>query len=262
MENVMLDQISPAQFRSFEITGDYSAPDTKQKAEFDLKMQTITGNLNSSLCRDLQIYNAPKSKYDKFWEIAVAKIKEMTTVGNRRHATASMETGDVVVDMALDISSPDLHKKCHQEAQKAGLTAEEMLSLSWFKVQFWPKDATTHSALNYMGRFSVKYMIQQCMTRKGDDDVHYAGAVYKYAREYAVSIHNLVSFICTDNKHKISVGEPGFSVATLPCGHRVFLVKNEVFQVADHDLSNLSLIPTVILINHICESVEDSWYQG
>ena len=116
-------------------------------------MQTITGNLNSSLCRDLQIYNAPKSKYDKFWEIAVAKIKEMTAVGNRRHATASMETGDVVVDMALDISSPDLHKKCHQEAEKAGLTAEEMLSLSWFKLQFWPKDATTHSALNYMGHF-------------------------------------------------------------------------------------------------------------
>ena len=105
-------------------------------------------------------------------------------------------------------------------------------------------------------------MIQQCMARKADDDVHYAGAVYKYAREYAVSIHNLVSFICTDNKHKISVGEPGFSVATLPCGHRVLLVKNEVFQVADHDLSNLSLIQTVILINHICESVEDSWYQG
>ena len=34
-------------------------------------------------------------------------------------------------------------------------------------------------------------MIQQCMARKADDDVHYAGAVYKYAREYAVSIHNL-----------------------------------------------------------------------
>ena len=46
----------------------------------------------------------------------------MTAVGNRRHATASMETGHVVVDMALDISSLNLHKKCHQEAQKAGLT--------------------------------------------------------------------------------------------------------------------------------------------
>ena len=61
-----------------------------------------------------------------------------------RHATASMETEDVVVNMALAISTPDLDKKCCQEAQKAGLTAEEMPLLSWFKLQFWPKDATTH----------------------------------------------------------------------------------------------------------------------
>ena len=38
--------------------------------------------------------------------------------------------------------------------------------------------------------------------------------------------------------------------------------KNEVFQVADHDFSNFSLIPTVILINHIRESIEDLWYRG
>ena len=112
-----------------------------------------------------------------------------------------------MVNMALAISSPDLHKKCCLEAEKAGLTAEEMLSLSWFKPQFWPKDATTHSALKYTGRFSVKYMIQQHMARKAYDDVHYAGAVYKHAREYAISICNLVSFICSNDKHRISVGE-------------------------------------------------------
>ena len=38
--------------------------------------------------------------------------------------------------------------------------------------------------------------------------------------------------------------------------------KNKVFQIADHDFSNLSLIPIAILINHISEGVEDSWYQG
>ena len=59
-ENVMFHRISPAQFHLIyrEITGDYSAPDTKQPAEFDLRIQTIMGNLDSSLCRDLQIYNA------------------------------------------------------------------------------------------------------------------------------------------------------------------------------------------------------------
>ena len=68
-ENVMFDRISPAQFCLIyrEITGDNSAPDTKQQAKSNLKTQTIMGNLDSSLCRDLQIYNARKSKYDKVW---------------------------------------------------------------------------------------------------------------------------------------------------------------------------------------------------
>ena len=123
----MFDRISPAQFRLIyrEITGANSAPDTKQQVEFNLKMQTIMGNLGSSLCRDVRIYNARKSKYDKFWEIAAAKIEEMTAVDDRRHATASRETGDVVVNMALAISAHHLHKQCCQEVEKAGLTAEE-----------------------------------------------------------------------------------------------------------------------------------------
>ena len=133
----------------------------------------------------------------------------MTAVDDQRHRTVSVETGDVVVNMALAMSAPDLHKKCCQEAEKTGLTAEETPSLSWFKLQFWPKDATTHSVLNYMARFSIKYMIQQRMARKAPADVHYAEAVYKYAREYAVSIRDLVSFVCTDDNHKISVKESG-----------------------------------------------------
>ena len=86
-------------------------------------------------------------------------------------------------------------------------------------------------------------MIQQRMSRKAHDDVHYAGAVYNYARKYAVSIRDLVSFICTDDNYKILLGEPGFPVATLPWGRRVLVGKTEVFQVADHDFSNLSFQP-------------------
>ena len=70
------------------------------------------GNLDLSLCRGLPIYNACKSKYDTFWEIAVSKIKEMTAVNDQRHATAPVKTGDVVVNMALAIYVSGLHKKC------------------------------------------------------------------------------------------------------------------------------------------------------
>ena len=76
-----------------------------------------------------------------------------------------------------------------------------------------------------MGRVSVKYMIQQHMARKAYVDAHYAGAVYKYVREYAVSIRDLASFICINNKSKILVIEPGFPVAALPRGCSVFVGK-------------------------------------
>ena len=48
MKNVIFDRISPTQFCLIyrEITGDYSAPHTKQQVEFQIRMQTIMGNLD------------------------------------------------------------------------------------------------------------------------------------------------------------------------------------------------------------------------
>ena len=45
---IMFDRIFPLQFRLIykEITGNYSAPDTKQQVQFDLRMQTIMGSLD------------------------------------------------------------------------------------------------------------------------------------------------------------------------------------------------------------------------
>ena len=84
-------------------------------------------------------------------------------------------------------------------------------------------------------------MLQQRMIRKSHDDDHYANAIFKYAREYAVSIRDICSFVCTDN--------------------RVLVGNNESFQVRDHDFSTISLIPTVILVNDTPERVDELWYR-
>ena len=55
------------------------------------------------------------------------------------------------------------------------------------------------------------------MVIKAHDKVHYAWAVYEYAREYIMSIRDLASFIYTNDKHK-TFAEAGFPVAALPCG--------------------------------------------
>ena len=142
------------------------------------------------------------------------------------------------------------------------MTESEIPLLSLFKFQFWPKDCTTHSALNYTGHFSVKYIMQQRMVRKSHDDDHYINAIYKYAQQYVIDIRDWASFICIDDKHKILLSEPGFPLSALPCSRRVLVGKNQVFQVRDHDFSTISLIPTVILLNTIPETVDGSWYWG
>ena len=113
-----------------------------------------------------------------------------------------------------------------------------------------------------MERFPVKYMLQQRMIRKAHDDDHYANAIFKYACEYALSIRSICSFVCTDDKHKISMGEPNFPLAALPGGRLVLVANNKSFQVGNHDFSTISLIPTVILVNDIPERVDKSWCPG
>ena len=183
-----------------------------------------------------------KAKFDSFWDIAKNVIEELTAVDDRRHTQGSTTSGEVVVNMAIAISAHDLYDKCKNAYLKKQLPENEIPSFSWFKFQFWPKDSTTHTALNYTGRFPVKYMLQQRMIRKSHDDDHYANAIFKYAREYAVSIRDICSFVCTNDKHKISMGEPNFPLAALPRGRRVLKGKNESFQVGDHDFSTISLI--------------------
>ena len=150
--------------------------------------------------------------------------------------------------MAIAISARDLYDKYKNAYLKKQLPEDEITSFSWFKFQFWPIDSTTHAALNYTGRFPVKYMLQQRMIRKSHDDDHYTNAIFKYAREYAVSIRDICSFVCTDDKNKISIGEPNFPLAALIRGRRVLVGNNESFQVGDHDFSTIILFPTVIFV--------------
>ena len=155
----------------------------------------------------------------------------------------------------------DLYEKCKEEALKS-LSEENIPSLSWFRFQFWPKNFRTNAALNYTGRFKVKYMMQQRMLRKQHDDDHYCSCIYKYLRSMVTSLRDISLFICTDDKHKISCGEPNYPLSALPRGRRVLVARNEYYRVGGHDFSKISIIPTVVIVNNIPESVDSSWYRG
>lgn len=66
-------------------------------------------------------------------------------------------------------------------------------------------------------------------------------------------------FVCMDDKHCLKVGEPNYPVAAVERGRRVFVSRNQTFEVADHDFTRVSLIPSVSFVVDIPDDVADSW---
>ena len=76
---VMLDKMSPAQFRTIysELTGDYSVTDNTKSKIVDERMQLILKTADPSILRDLRVMNSRKSKFDEFWDVTAKKIEEL-----------------------------------------------------------------------------------------------------------------------------------------------------------------------------------------
>ena len=257
---VMIDKISPSQFRSIisELTGDYSVSDNKISKETDDRLRAIVNNADDSVLRDSRKNNGQKLKFDKFWEIAAETIEHLqaTVVDDRQHSDATQD-GDVVVNTSLAISARDLYEQIVEAAKKEGLSDTEMPSLSWFRFQFWPKNPYSHACLiNYTGHLKIKYMVQQRNIRKSLDDDYYCAVLYRYLREFSLLFRDYCTMISTNDKNKIKVGEPGCPVAAVTRGKRVLMGQGQVVQVADHDFSNTTIIPTVFLVHNLPPTID------
>ena len=98
-------------------------------------------------------------------------------------------------------------------------------------------------------------MIQSRQFRHSHVDSHYASALYRYEREFAIRYRGFTTFVCQDDKHTIKVGEPGYSIAAVEWGKQGLVGLNEKLVVGDHDFTKLSLVPSVNFIINIPESV-------
>ena len=95
-------------------------------------------------------------------------------------------------------------------------------SVKWLALQFRPKDPTKKNAMQYTGRFEVKYMVQARQFRPSHPDVHYASALFRYQRMFAVKYSSLCIYVFLDDKHHCKVGGPGLPVAAVDRGKRVY----------------------------------------
>uniref|UniRef100_A0A1X7SJS1 Uncharacterized protein n=1 Tax=Amphimedon queenslandica TaxID=400682 RepID=A0A1X7SJS1_AMPQE len=105
-------------------------------------------------------------------------------------------------------------------------------------------------------------MIQKRQFRKTHPDSHFCAAVFRYMRDYAIKFRDISVFACIDDKHFIKVGEPGFPIAAAERGREVIVSSNEVFVVGDHDFTKFKIIPSVVLLVDIPETIDGSFYSG
>ena len=105
-------------------------------------------------------------------------------------------------------------------------------------------------------------MVQSRQLSHDHPDKHYAAAVFKYLKEFAVKFREIASLVCQDDKHSMKVGEHGFPVAAVDRGKSVFVGKNAAFSVGDHDFTKVKLIPSVAFLIDIPERPDDKFFQG
>ena len=237
----------------FIFPGDCCASSTTDQTRIDQRVQQIVDMEDSDVILDLRALNeGQKSKYDAFWEECGKFLHEEigSAVDDRRHC--------VITHLARAISIRDLVEQVKQRCSPE----ISIPSAEWVRLQFWPKTPRAKSIHHHTGRFKMKFMIQQRQWRHSHPDTHYAAALFRYMREYAVDVRDYCTFVCLDDKHRIKVGEPGFPVASAERGRRVPVRLDEFLTVGDHDFTKFSLVPSVIFVVDVPDEIHESWYRG
>ena len=230
---------------------DASAPRTTHEAEIDKRISEYLEMEDPDIIMDLRENNHSHSdKYKVFWEQCKIYLQEISAVHERRQ--------EQVTYLAVALSVRDLIDQVKKKCPEGTVIPSEQ----WTRLQFWPKNPRTKAAEYYQKTIPLKMMVQKRQFRKSHPDSHYAAAVFRYMKEYAVRLSNCSLFICLDDKHRIKVGEPNFPVAAAERGKQVLVSLNQQFCVGDHDFTKFALVPSVSLMVNIPASVEGSWYEG
>ena len=105
-------------------------------------------------------------------------------------------------------------------------------------------------------------MVQARQFRQSHIDCHYASALFRYEKEFAIKYKKYADFIAMDDKHTCKVGEPGLPVAAVERGKEVIVAKNQSLQVTDNDFTKFSVSPSVMMEINVPDDMEGSFYDG
>lgn len=205
----------------------------------------------SDLLVDLRHVNPgrPSGHFDTFFKHLSAIVEDITAADERRHNIAHMSEW---------ISLSDLIEKAAEKCPEA----TPIPSKSLVRLQFAPRNPYIKTAWNFTSAINIQYKIQRRQLRATHLDQHYCACIYKYLRERAVELVNKCCLVCCDDKAKVAVGEPGFSISTGVRGKKTLAPSTTTLSAGDHDMSKASLTPSVILKVDVPQSSDQSFVQG
>lgn len=241
------------------LTGDCSASSNVTEREVDERITQLLEDEDPDLIWDLRVDNEGRPEmYTTFLEFCQKYIDSQidTAVDDRRHD--AVVEGDVVTHLAAAMSVRDLHEQVTKQCPEG----TPIPSIQWLRQQFWPRRTNCGFAKRQRGRLHIKFMIQARQFRKAHIDAHYASALFRYQREFAIRYREYCTMVSMDDKHVVKVGEPEYPVAGVERGKQVLVTSAKKLAVADHDFTKFSLTPSVSFLINTPEKITESFYTG
>ena len=236
------------------LTGDPSSKASKVSRDVQARLNLMLQSGDTDLVNDLRAFNEGQpEKYDIFWDAIGAFINkyELQAVDDRRHGS--------IAHMGMAMSIHDLITQVKKDLpEDVGVP-----SVEWVRLQFWPKNAFYKNAVQYTGKFDLKFKVQSRQLDGNHVDGHYCAALFRYLKSFAVKYRDNAVMICMDDKNHIAIGEPGTPLAAVNRGKKVVVSKNVQFSCSDHDMNaKAKLTPSVELVCDIPENIDQSFYRG
>lgn len=191
----------------------------------------------------------PNDRYNVFFDNLSNIVEQNTAADDRRHGNAHLSEYISLGDMI-------------SKAEETCPVGTPIPSKSLARLQFTPRNPFSHATLNFTSRIKIQYKIQRRQLRANHEDIHYCNAQFKYLKEKAVELKNKCYLLCTDDKAKVSFGEPGCAVSTGVRGKKSLVPVNTTLVAMDHDMNKGSLTTSDILNCQIPEKIDKSFVRG
>ena len=191
------------------------------------------------------------TKFDQFWAELDRFLDEQSAVHERRR--------QMYMYMPFAISMEDLR----QQIKALLPEVTPVPSISWMRLQFWPSNAYTKTAMSYTGKYQVKYKVQQRLARAQHADAKYAAHQFFLIKSAAVKFRDYALFVSMDDKAIVPVGEPDRPISSGVRAHNKSLAAVNTNLVAlVHDFHICGVVPSVSFCIDIPQHPGDSFYQG